>query len=61
VISDGVIGPQTLAALEARDAAEVHNKLAVARSLRLVRWTQKNPDQLVFLAGWMNRTLSFVS
>jgi lysozyme family protein len=61
VIADGVIGPKTLAALEARDAAEVRNKLAVARSLRLVRWTQKNPDQLIFLNGWMTRTLSFVS
>jgi lysozyme family protein len=61
VVVDGIIGPKTIAALDERDESEVHNRLAVGRSLRLVRFTQKNPDQLVFLAGWMNRTLGFIS
>jgi lysozyme family protein len=61
VARDGIIGKRTLAALEKRNIRDVHNQLAVTRSLRLVRFTQKNPEQLTFLGGWMNRTLSFIS
>ena len=61
VVRDGIIGRKTLAALDAQDVTKVHNQLAVIRSLRLVRFTQKNPNQLTFLAGWLNRTLSFIS
>jgi lysozyme family protein len=61
VTMDGIIGPKTLAALSDREIAGVRNGLAVVRSLRLVRFTQHHPEQLVFLTGWLNRSLSFVS
>lgn len=58
---DGIIGPQTLAAIDAVDHAALGRRLAVTRTLRLVRHVQQHPDQLVFLTGWVTRTLSFAS
>lgn len=64
---DGIIGPQTLAAVDAYNGitnpypAALCRRLAVTRTLRLTRHVQQHPDQLVFLTGWVTRTLSFVA
>jgi lysozyme family protein len=58
---DGIIGPQTLSAVDALNADTLGRRLAVTRTLRLTRHVQQHPDQLVFLTGWVTRTLSFVT
>ena len=58
---DGIIGPHTLAAVDALNADTLGRRLAVTRTLRLTRHVQQHPDQLVFLTGWVTRTLSFVA
>jgi lysozyme family protein len=58
---DGIIGPQTLAAVAALNTDALGRRLAVTRTLRLTRHVQQHPDQLVFLTGWVTRTLSFVA
>jgi lysozyme family protein len=60
VDQDGIIGSKTLAAIELNNPIIVNRKLAVERSLRLARFVQKNPNQLVFLVGWLKRCLEFV-
>ena len=57
---DGIIGKQTVAAYEKEDPRRVGHRLAVRRALRLCRHVQKNPDQVVFLSGWIRRCLSFI-
>lgn len=56
---DGIIGPQTLSAIAGHDPDRLGRRLAVTRTLRLARHVQGHPDQLVFLTGWLTRTLSF--
>jgi len=58
---DGIIGPQTLSAVAALNADALGRRLAVTRTLRLTRHVQQHPDQLVFLTGWVTRTLAFVA
>lgn len=60
VSDDGVIGPITLKAIHKKGSRRCNILLAVQRSLRLARFVQKNPNQLVFLVGWLNRCLEFV-
>ena len=60
VTVDGIIGPQTLAAITRDGAAVVAQRMVVERSLRLARHVQQHPDQLVFLVGWLSRSLSFL-
>ena len=57
---DGIIGPITLYAIGRKGYEDVNRLLAVTRSLRLARFVQKNPNQLVFLVGWLKRCLSFM-
>ena len=57
---DGIIGKQTVAAYEKEAPRRVGHRLAVRRALRLCRHVQKNPDQVVFLSGWIRRCLSFI-
>jgi lysozyme family protein len=58
---DGIIGPKTLAALDDSTPELIGRKLAVQRSLRLARHVAKHPDQIVFLVGWLRRSLSFLT
>jgi lysozyme family protein len=60
VTVDGIIGAQTLAAIKRDGVTVVARRMAVARTLRLARHVQQNPDQLVFLTGWLSRSLSFL-
>lgn len=60
VARDGIIGPVTALAIEACGADVAAVRLCKVRSLRLARHVAKNPDQIVFLVGWLNRSLSFL-
>ena len=61
VKEDGIIGPITLNAISKKGHVVVNRQLAINRSLRLARFVQKNPNQLVFLVGWLNRCFSFIN
>jgi lysozyme family protein len=61
VEEDGIIGPITLGAISKKGHVTVNRQLAINRSLRLAKFVQKNPNQLVFLVGWLNRCLSFIN
>jgi lysozyme family protein len=60
VTADGVIGPNTLAAIEAQEPRRLTNKLALARIQMAGRVVKKDPSQLKFLNGWLNRFAEFV-
>ena len=60
VSDDGIIGPITLKAIQEIGLKHSNRLLSVQRSLRLAKFVQKNPNQLVFLVGWLNRCLEFV-
>lgn len=61
VNEDGIIGPITLNAIRKKGYVIINRQLSVNRSLRLAKFVQKNPNQLVFLVGWLNRCLSFIN
>jgi lysozyme family protein len=60
VVVDGVLGPQTLAALQHRRADEVNNLLAASRIRMIGRLVSKVPTQLKFLNGWLDRACQFI-
>lgn len=55
---DGVVGPQTLAALNASDELSVFNRIKNARIRSYRRIVERNPTQARFLRGWIARTES---
>lgn len=57
---DGVLGPKTLAAINAADPILLNNKLALERVKMIGRIVNKNPSQSKFLNGWLERALSFM-
>jgi lysozyme family protein len=58
---DGAFGPGTLAALIAADPVLLSLKLVRARVQMIARVVQKNPSQVKFLGGWLDRALSFIA
>ena len=61
VTVDGVLGPETLEALEKAQAWTDVNNLLVAARVRLIgRIVSKNPSQIKFLNGWLDRSLQFL-
>ena len=52
---DGVVGPKTLAALNAQDQEEFFRKLKKERADFFQRICTTNPSQRVFLKGWLRR------
>lgn len=60
VTEDGICGAKTMHAVEGRSPEELSHALAVRRALRLARFAVKNPEQMVFLVGWLTRALGFV-
>lgn len=60
VTVDGVIGPNTLAALAATDQNKLYTKVLGVRLRHLGRLITNDPKQSVFAAGWMNRMAEFV-
>jgi lysozyme family protein len=57
VISDGAIGPKSLAALEGLDEELFSAQFALLKIARYVKIVDRKPTQLKFLKGWINRTL----
>jgi lysozyme family protein len=58
---DGIIGPVTMGKVASLGASTVGIELMRSRTLRLCRHVVKNPDQGVFLVGWVSRCLQFAS
>lgn len=58
---DGLLGPETLTALEASDATKTNNKLVIERIKMFCNIVIRNPSQLKFLRGWINRGFEFLT
>lgn len=56
---DGVMGPKTLAAINAEEPGGLLSGLKAARLSFLKRIVARNPSQEKFLAGWQNRVNAF--
>ena len=57
---DGVLGPQTLAAVSQMHPEDVNNSLAILRIKMIGKIVTRNPSQLKFLNGWLNRATEFL-
>lgn len=58
--ADGVIGSQTLAALNGRNSAAIFAKLHAAREQHFRSIAAASPAKAQFLKGWLNRLESFI-
>jgi lysozyme family protein len=61
VPDDGVLGPRTLEAVNNFDAGLLLKRLVAERAKMIARLVAKNPSQVRFLVGWMNRILGFLT
>lgn len=59
VTADGIIGPQTLGAIEAASAS-LNNQLVASRVRMIGRIVKRDPTQLKWINGWLNRALEFL-
>lgn len=59
ITPDGVCGPVTVAAAIA-DMPRIVIKVIKWRIMMFSRIVKKDPSQIIFLAGWLARTLSFL-
>ena len=59
VAVDGVVGPQTITAINCADQEMLFNTLKIERKVFLNNIIKRRPDQIVFYNGWMNRVNSF--
>lgn len=60
VAQDGVIGPDTLAAIRRMGAIKASNLLMAARIRLYGKIVSRDASQAVFLNGWLDRALSFM-
>lgn len=60
VTIDGVIGPQTIAAVEKVPPNRLQQRLVVNRAIRIARLVQSDVSTLSFLTGWITRVLSLL-
>lgn len=56
---DGIVGPQTVTAINCADQELLFNALKIERKVFLNNIIKRRPDQIVFYDGWMNRVNSF--
>ena len=56
LVSDGIVGPKTLAALNALPHETVFERLKQARIRSYHKIVARRPSQQCFLKGWLNRT-----
>lgn len=56
---DGIVGPQTVTAINCADQELLFNALKIERKVFLNGIIKRRPDQIVFYDGWMNRVNSF--
>lgn len=59
VMVDGIVGPQTVTAINCADQELLFNALKIERKVFLNSIIKRKPDQIVFYDGWMNRVNSF--
>lgn len=57
-VADGIVGPKTLAALNAPEPLSVFNRLKNARIRAYDKIVSRSPSQKKFYNGWLNRTNS---
>ena len=57
-VADGIVGPKTLAALNAPEPLSVFNRLKNARIRAYDKIVSRSPSQKKFHNGWLNRTNS---
>ena len=55
VVADGIVGPKTLAALNARDPHAFFNLLKNRREQHFNSIVKKDPTQKKFIKGWLRR------
>lgn len=61
VAVDGVLGPKTLAAIEAYpEPQRLVNKIAIERIKMAGRIVKRDPTQLQWINGWLDRFSSFI-
>lgn len=60
VTVDGILGPITLHQLVQEHPAFINTELVKKRVQMLVRIVKKNPSQMKWLEGWINRALDFL-
>jgi len=58
--ADGIIGPKTIQAVEASNLVALNAAIVKSRILMCARICKRDPSQLVFLVGWLNRIFSFL-
>ena len=56
---DGIVGPQTVTAINCADQELLFNALKIERKVFLNNIIKRRPEQIVFYDGWMNRVNSF--
>lgn len=56
---DGIVGIQSLSAINSADQEGLFNLLKIERKVFLNNIIKRKPDQVVFYDGWMNRVNSF--
>lgn len=59
VDADGIVGTQTLTAINCADQELFFNALKIERKVFLNNIIKRKPDQIVFYDGWMTRVNSF--
>jgi lysozyme family protein len=52
---DGIVGKNTLAAINSSDEIELFNRIWLARKDFFINIVKNNPSQIKFLSGWLNR------
>jgi lysozyme family protein len=57
---DGILGPGTIAALSQLHPEDVANHLVALRVKMIGQIVSKNPSQVKFLNGWLDRALQFL-
>lgn len=60
VLDDGIIGRQTLEALDEKGSLKVHKDIIEQRIYYMVSIVCDHPSQVVFLKGWLARAMDFI-
>lgn len=60
VDADGILGPKTLAALATWEPRRLVNKVALERVRMAGRVVKRDPSQLKWINGWLDRFSSFI-
>jgi lysozyme family protein len=55
VTADGIVGPKTIAAVNAQNPKELFKKVYDGRAAHFNAIVKANPSQKKWLKGWMNR------